>query len=263
MLVRRKLKLILMKRHVVPELGVFIFTVHLFAEENEGEMNKRSTGRTGTTQSTSMSASRVKPRISEMSTDEALKYAGRAALFGLALIYLQAASREDLQSNPNWTISRVMVYDYNAPVTNFVLFPAFLTISLLYAVKHRFSARIRAGAAVAVAGGMGLMAYPVTTHETEHVVCALVVFLSSYFWYPECSSRQFQTFAASSVFFLGGFAMESWFHRSKSVGEREISWLSFGPSISCVSGELGIFTTWGIMVQNEKSDGKEERRLPA
>ena len=38
-----------------------------------------------------------------------MKYAGRAALLALVSIYIQAAAQGDLQTNPNWTISRVMV----------------------------------------------------------------------------------------------------------------------------------------------------------
>ena len=188
--------------------------------------------------------------------DTVMKYAGRAALLALVSIYIQAAVQGDLQTNPNWTISRVMVYPYNTPITNYVLFPCFLTICLMYAGKHHCSSRIRGGAVVAVVGGIGLMMYPVTTHEKEHAICAGVVFLSSLFWFPECSNNQFKTFAASSVFFIGGFAMD-FIYRSMAKRGNEINYVSFVPSICCAIGELGIFTTWGKMVQNEKSDQKK------
>lgn len=186
--------------------------------------------------------------------DAAMKYAGILALVALFSIYMQAAIQGDLQTNPDWTISRVMVYPSNAPIAKHVLFPCFLTICLMYAAKHYHSYRIQAGAVVAVVGGIGLIIYPVTAHEKEHIICAAIVFLSSGFWFPECTGNQFKTFALSSVFFIGGFAMAFLVDESES----EISYMSFVPSACCAIGELGIFTTWGVMVRNDKSDNKNK-----
>jgi hypothetical protein len=178
-----------------------------------------------------------------------IKYAGRAALLALLFIYIQSWMAKDLQSNPNWTISRVMVYPYNYLILKIILFPCFLIICISYSVRHE-STRIRAGSVVAITGGIGLIQYPVTTNESEHAICALVVFLSSIFWFPECSNHQFIFFAASSIFFIGGFAMGA-FYDSK-LPTKDIDYLSFVPSICCAMGEFGIFITWGFMVQNEK-----------
>ena len=188
--------------------------------------------------------------------DATLKYSGIIALLALFSIYMQAAVRGDLQTNPDWTISRVMVYPYNEPISKYILFPCFLTITSMYAVKyydHHDCYRIQTGAVFAVIGGIGLMIYPVTTRENEHVICALVVFLSSYFWFPECTEYQFKTFAAFSFFFTGGFALG--FVRGTFIeSEKENNMLSFLPSLCCAIGEFGIFITWGIMVRNKISD---------
>ena len=60
--------------------------------------------------------------------DSALASGGTVALVGLAAIYVRAGLQRDLISNPNWTISNVMVYDYNVPITYFVLFPRQLPV---------------------------------------------------------------------------------------------------------------------------------------
>ena len=189
---------------------------------------------------------------SDRNVDRVLEFTGKLALLGLAVIYAQAGLIQgDLLSNPNWTISFVMVYSYNLPVTYAVLFPAFITICVFYALKLD-SVRVRSGSAVAIAGGIGLIAHPVTTHELEHVVFALVVFASSGFWYPECSVRQFRNFACSSVLFFGGFLGDVALNGGGGVigadaGRRTL--MTFVPSACCAAGELGIFVTWGQMVQ--------------
>ena len=65
-------------------------------------------------------------RVSRAAAGKALESAGKAALIGLAVIYTRAAVQGDLWSNPNWTISNVMVYPYNVNILYFVLFPAFV-----------------------------------------------------------------------------------------------------------------------------------------
>ena len=213
-------------------------------------------------------------RVVTTAVDRVLAIAGNVALLGLATVYAQAgALHGDLLTNPNWTISRVMVYPYNLPVTYAVLFPAFLTICVFYALKLE-SVRVRSGSAVAIAGGIGLIAHPVTTHELEHVLCALVVFASSGFWFPECSERQFRNFAASTGFFFGGFLCDVALNGGGGVvgadaGGRTL--LAFVPSACCAAGELGIFVTWGQMVQQLGGTGivgvtrgpKKGRRLAA
>ena len=118
----------------------------------------------------------------------------------------------------------------------------------------------RIGSVVAICGGIGLILNPVTTKEMEHLICAFIVFLSSYFWYPECTVFQLKTFCISTLFFFGGFALDiifAVFHLNKITNEKNSSsiimssFLPFLPSIICMLGEFGIFITWGIMVQNE------------
>ena len=70
------------------------------------------------------------------------------------------------------------VYKYNDPLTSYVLFPAFLCICVAYACKLDVL-RVRLGSVVAIIGGIGLIANPVTTNEFWHLVFAFVTFLSS------------------------------------------------------------------------------------
>eukprot|EP01052_Picozoa_sp_SAG31_P072719 SAG31_NODE_31708_length_365_cov_0.763158_1_plen_73_part_10 len=71
-----------------------------------------------------------------MECDEFLLRAGQLALTTLALIYLQAALVSgDLWSDSNWTISNVMVHPCNRHLTNFVLFPVFVSMCIVYSVK--------------------------------------------------------------------------------------------------------------------------------
>ena len=49
--------------------------------------------------------------------NETLKYVGRIAMIILILIYIQASSYGKLWTNPDWTISNVMVYDFNLKLT--------------------------------------------------------------------------------------------------------------------------------------------------
>jgi hypothetical protein len=195
-------------------------------------------------------------QVSRETVEKVLASAGNVALIGLAAIYTRAAIQRDLLANPNWTISSVMVYPYNLPITYFVIFPAFITICAFYALKLD-SARVRTGAAVAVVGGLGLIAHPVTTHETEHVLFALLIFTSSGFWYPECTDKQFRNFVASTIFFFGGFLLDLFLNGGGGVvgiaagqgGRVNLPLLRFVPSICCAVGELGIFVSWGQMTQ--------------
>ena len=210
-----------------------------------------------------------------VSHDSVLTVSGRVALLALGSIYAQALHRGDLLANPDWTISHVMVYSYNSWLAHYILFPAFLAICVCYAQKKRGdpeSPRVTMGSVVATVGGIGVIANPVTTHKELHLFFALVVFTASAFWYPQCSARQLQTFAVSAVFFLGGGAAaavvangigEGGGARNKTAppsgqvrGEEEsevgLGLLSFLPSVCCMAGELGILTTWGLMVQLKK-----------
>eukprot|EP01047_Picozoa_sp_COSAG01_P077685 COSAG01_NODE_14081_length_1498_cov_1.721944_2_plen_188_part_00 len=130
--------------------------------------------------------------------DIVLRYAGQLALATLVAIYCQAAFYGDLWSDPNWTISNVMVYSYNQHLTNTFLFPCFFTLCVFYSLKLDHW-RVRLGSAVAITGGVGLMIHPVNTHQLEHKVFALVTFLSSWFWYPQCTDWQFRYAPHSSV----------------------------------------------------------------
>ena len=191
--------------------------------------------------------------------NETLKYVGRIAMIILILIYIKASSYGKLWTNPDWTISNVMVYDFNLKLTHYILFPCFLSICIVYSLKCKLL-RIRIGSVVAICGGIGLILNPVTTKEMEHLICAFIVFLSSYFWYPVCTVFQLKTFCISTLFFFGGFALDiifAVFHLNKITNEKNSSsiimssFLPFLPSIICMLGEFGIFITWGIMVQNE------------
>ena len=101
----------------------------------------------------------------------------------------------------------VMVKPCNCTVSRVALYPAYLAICVAYGARAART-RIRLGSLVAIAGGIGLIAHPVTTHPAEHAGFALCVFASSAFWYPECTAAQFRVFCASSALFLGGFALE-------------------------------------------------------
>jgi hypothetical protein len=139
------------------------------------------------------------------------------------------------------------------------MFPTFLTICIAYSLKLDIL-RVRMGSIVAVIGGIGLMAFPVTTYPHEHTVWALVVFLSSWFWYPECNGGQFWTFGISSVFFIGGYVIDQTDDAKSLAGM-----FRYLPSICCMVGELGIFITWGSMVQNVRPHRQNplKRRDPA
>ena len=188
------------------------------------------------------------PEVQMISTDGVLRNTGQAAVAMLFFIYTQAAIRGDLWSNPNWTISNVMVYPYNQLLTHLVIFPAFVTICVVYSVKLKVL-RVRVGSAVAVVGAIGLIAHPVNTDPRVHAGFAFVIFLSSYFWYPECKPTQFRNFGVSSVLFIGGFALDEANNKTEILG----GLLQFLPSVCCMIGELGIFVTWGSMVQNKSS----------
>ena len=180
--------------------------------------------------------------------DTILKYSGRISLLVLLTIYIRAASRGVLFTNPDWTISNVMIYDFNQILTHCILFPCFLVICVVYSLK-RTVVRIRLGSIVAIVGGIGLIWNPVTTNPKQHLICAFVVFLSSYFWYPECTVTQLNIFLFSATFFFGGFLMDNLMDNTNlSFVKNEIT--SFIPSIICMVGEYGIFLTWGNMVQN-------------
>ena len=180
--------------------------------------------------------------------DSALASGGTVALVGLAAIYVRAGLQRDLISNPNWTISNVMVYDYNLPITYFVLFPSFLTICIAYSAKMRL-ARVKLGAVLAIAGSLGLMLHPVTTHKVEHVFFALIIFASSGFWYHECTNAQFRRFIFSSMFFFGGFTLDLLLNGGGGAIRGRLPLIEFLPSVCCALGELGIFITWGQMTQ--------------
>jgi len=219
-----------------------------------------------------------------MSAMMVFKYTGSVALGILAILYLQASFYGDLWSNPNWTISNVMVYDYNKQLTHYLLFPCYIVLCVVYFFKHTNIVRIRLGSVVAIVGGIGLILHPVTTHKTGHLACAGLVFSSSYFWYPECTPVQLQTFCLSSIFFLGGFVLDiimatitvtaktasvvasvsASASASASIGDITVendtavlSFSSFVPSFLCMLGEFGIFITWGIMIQNPLSACKK------
>ena len=150
----------------------------------------------------------------------------------------------------DWTISNVMVYEYNDKLTSFVMFPAFLAICIAYGLKLPHLPRVQMGSVVAVIGGIGLVTNPVTTRQLEHNISAGITFLSSWFWYPECTSSQFKTFAVSSVFFVGGFAATALLVDYSNDATGLQGPLRHLPSICCMLGEMGIFITWGYMVQN-------------
>jgi len=194
--------------------------------------------------------------------DTVLKYVGRIALFVLVLIYTQALFYGNLLSNPNWTISNVMVYNYNQNFTNYILFPCYLMICIIYSFKLNVL-RIRVGSLIAIIGGIGLILYPVTTRKNEHMICALIIFSSSYFWYPECNRNQLKTFFISSIFFLGGFIILGIVKDvvRTEMREGEMNFLLYLPSICCMLGELGIFITWGVMVQNPLPTNKERGKM--
>ena len=179
--------------------------------------------------------------------DTVMGLAGQAGLIALVVIYLQAAFNGDLFLNPDWTISNVMVYEYNRLPTKCVLFPVFLCLCVSYSLKLD-TLSVRMGSAVATIGGIGLMAYPVTTHESEHLFFAFVTFVSSWFWYPGCNPRQFRTFCVSSAFFVGGFVLNVAARLCAISSAGGI--LAYLPSVCCMAGEWGIFITWGRMVQN-------------
>jgi len=80
-----------------------------------------------------------------------LSVAGRTALALLGVFYLQAFLKGDLRSDSNWTISRIMAYPYNEPISILLMLPTALTITTAYAYK-REEFRIRAGSALAVVG---------------------------------------------------------------------------------------------------------------
>jgi hypothetical protein len=192
--------------------------------------------------------------------DTTLKIAGTVALSALVCIYVRAGLHGDLWSNQNWTISNVMVYPYNKMLTNFIMFPCFLTMCIVYSLKLDL-ARVRIGSTVAVVGGFGLMMNPVTTKEFEHIVCAFVVFLSSCFWFPECNADQFKTFKWSTILFFGGFVLDFVVNgmednEDSSPGSVVVRVCRLLPSVCCMCGELGIFITWGRMVQNPLSSIK-------
>ena len=63
--------------------------------------------------------------------DTILKYSGRISLLVLLTIYIRAASRGVLFTNPDWTISNVMIYDFNQILTHCILFPCFLVICVV------------------------------------------------------------------------------------------------------------------------------------
>ena len=206
----------------------------------------------------------LKKRTFYHAIERPLKISSMLALCTLVCIYVRAGLHGDLWSNQNWTISNVMVYPYNKFVTNFLLFPCFLTMCIFYSFKLDLT-RVRIGSTVAVVGGIGLMMNPVTTNQTEHIVCAFIVFLSSYFWYPECNAKQFQTFSVSTVLFFGGFALDFAVNGTKDMHTRSSSSVivhayQFVPSVCCMLGELGIFITWGQMVQNPLSQKKRKRK---
>ena len=180
--------------------------------------------------------------------ESALSWASRLALVMLVTMYARAAAAVDgsLWTDADWTISNVMVKPANQAITRFALFPAYLTICMTYGLKVGVS-RVYWGSAVAIVGGVRLMACPVTTHPFEHTICALTVFLSSWFWYPECNEAQLRAFLVASVFFIGGALaseISSWHDAAAAQGTKYI------PSVCCLAGELGIFVTWGYMVQH-------------
>ena len=212
-----------------------------------------------------------------MPHDMVLTVSGKVALACLGAIYSQSLIRGDLFVNPDWTISNVMVQPYNASVTHYVLFPSFLTMCMCYARKKSGSKdalRVAMGSIVAIIGGIGMIAFPVTTHELEHVFFAFVTFTSSAFWYPQCTPSQFRTFAVSSLFFIGGFCCEPATRDAVSAAVAHGLNMNFGtsdrevvsgqgrlfvPSACCMAGELGILITWGQMVQGAKVSGLRNR----
>jgi hypothetical protein len=180
--------------------------------------------------------------------DTVLRRTGQLALVLLATIFFRAAFVSgDLWSDSDWTISNVMIYPCNEHLTYFGLAPAYLIMCTVYSLKLS-SLRIRLGSVTAVVGGLGLIAYPTTTHMPEHLAFAFVIFLSSLFWHPECSAAQFHTFGISSVLFLAGGAVEAVLKHLKHLGGA----ISFWPSFCCMVGEFGIFITWGCMLLNPR-----------
>jgi hypothetical protein len=191
--------------------------------------------------------------------DTVLRRTGQLALVLLATIFFRAAFISgDLWSDSDWTISNVMIYPCNEHLTFFVLAPAYFIMCTVYSLKLS-SLRIRLGSLTAVAGGLGLITYPTTTHKPEHLASAFVIFLSSWFWHPECSAAQFQTFGISSVLFLGGAAVDSVLKHLKPFGGA----LSFWPSFGIMVGEFGIFITWGRMLLNPPMTTAADPRLVA
>jgi hypothetical protein len=182
------------------------------------------------------------PAVGASFCDTVLRCAGRLALVLLGTIYFRAAVVSgNLWSDPDWTISNVMVYPCNEQLTNLLLFPAYLTMCIVYSLKLS-SPRIRLGSIAATIGGIGLIAYPTTTNRHEHLAFVLLTFVSSLFWYPECTATQFKTFGFSSVLFLGGAAVGHVRQRGQAF--------PFLPSFTCMMGEFGIFITWGWMLLN-------------
>lgn len=99
--------------------------------------------------------------------------------------------------------------------------------------------------------------YPVTTHELHHQAYALLLFFVSAFWYRECTATQFKTFAIASMFFLGHSVhhfMRDLLHLL-TTGQypqpyEDGSFIACFSSFCCMCGEVAIFVTWGLMVQN-------------
>jgi hypothetical protein len=195
--------------------------------------------------------------------EQILKYTTRTAMFCLVILYLQAFWHGNLWTDLDWTISNVMVYDYNRHMTHYLLFPCYLIICMTYAMKStvptlKYTGRIRMrlGAVVAIGGGIGLIMHPITTHGDAHLLYAGVVFCSSLCWYPETTQDQWYAFCYASLLFIGGFGLGlfgTWLNNMYGVPNAPTSRV---PSMCCMLGEFGIFITWGSMVQNDAREQK-------
>lgn len=158
------------------------------------------------------------------------------AVYTLIQCYMRAAA--DMALNPDWSISRIIAYPYNAATANGILLPALCIMVVLYMEHFSDKGHVWDGGVCALVGFPVVFFFNIIDHTLLHGSSLTFFVLASWKWKRDLTPGQSICAVTGLIVALAGKGLLAW----------KPFWV-FGAMLGL--GEVLILSAWATMILNE------------
>lgn len=155
-----------------------------------------------------------------------------------SIFYAYARSWNDMQDDPDWSISRILAYDYNLVICYAAVLPSYLVMITTYLLKNYQRKHVQRAAAIGVVGGILAFTLDVEGYPTWHGFAAFLLLLAAFSLRKDANS--WQSIVVGIGFIL---AVASCIFR--------LIFRHYGFGITMAIGEFLILVPWAFMMFNK------------